>query len=791
MSLVVAWLVLPLVLGLLSFGCGFLLVRVASLDVPQALLLPIGFALIVVVGVMTTSNGATARLTVPVVIALSAAGLALALPWRLRRLDGWALIVGASVYAAFGAPVFMSGRATFAGYITLDDTSTWLGFVDRLLTHGRTLTGLAPSTYQAALDWYWNQNGYPVGAYPPLGIGHILTGTDSAWLIQPYISFAAGLLGLGLFGLLDGLIPSRAIRAFVAFIAAQPALLFGYALWGGIKELPAAALLAAVAALTPATLREHARVRSVLPLATASAALISILNFSSVVWLAPVLLPALVVGLRVRGRAFRRLAAAFVALAVALSLPSLILAAGFLQDTSKILTKETELGNLIHPLSWLQLFGVWPVGDFRVRPGRIGPVYVLIGVLVAAAAAALVWATRRRRWELPLYVVGAVVGCAVAAGVGSPWIGAKALAIASPAVVAAGMSGGALLIGGGRRIEGAVVAALIAAGVLWSNALAYHDVWLAPRGQLRELERIGTLFPGDGPTLMTEAQSYGVRHFLRNMDPESPSELRRRPIPLRNGQLLAKGQYADLDQFQTDAILVYRTLVLPHSPSASRPPSVYHLVWIGRYYDVWQRPASGGAPILDHTPLGRGEQAVATPPCPAVLRLAGLAAKRRERIAAVVRPAATVVPMTRASLPAAWRTSKSAPDVVYPGSSGTLKAVVAVWRSGRYGIWLGGSFRRGLEASVDGHRIYSGRDQLTHDGIQTPLGDVRLGAGKHEISLRYDAADFRPGSGGEPFALGPILVSRYTDEVPVTYVDPADARSLCGKSLDWMELLGS
>src|SRR5438093_13588903 len=142
MSLAVSWVVLPVVLGLLSLGCGLLLAQAAGGHVPPALLLPLGFAVIVVAGVLTTSNDATARLTVPLVIALAIAGLALSLPWRLRQFDGWRLASGVAVYAAFGAPVFMSGRATFAGYITLDDTSTWLGFTDRLMTHGRTLTGL-------------------------------------------------------------------------------------------------------------------------------------------------------------------------------------------------------------------------------------------------------------------------------------------------------------------------------------------------------------------------------------------------------------------------------------------------------------------------------------------------------------------------------------------------------------------------------------------------------------------------------------------------------------------------
>ena len=90
---------------------------------------------------------------------------------------------------------------------------------------------------------------------------------------------------------------------------------------------------------------------------------------------------------------------------------------------------------------------------------------------------------------------------------------------AALAVVAAGWRGWR----GGRaafaarveRVLGTTVLALVLAGVLWSNALGYHDVSLAPYDQLRELESIGEEFAGEGPALMTEYQPYGVRHFLR------------------------------------------------------------------------------------------------------------------------------------------------------------------------------------------------------------------------------------------------------------------------------------
>jgi hypothetical protein len=785
MTLVVAWVGTPLVLGLLSIGCGLLVASAAGDKLPPALLLPVGFAAVVVIGVVTTVFDATARLTTPIVIALAVAGLGAAWPWSLRRRDGWAAAAGAGAYLAFGAPVILSGHATFAGYISLDDTSTWLGMADRLLTHGRNLTGLAPSTYQAALDWYWNQNGYPVGAFPPLGIVHQLTGTDSAWLVQPYISFAAGLLAVALYGLLARLVTSRPLRALAAGVAAQPALLYGYALWGGIKEVPAAAFVVVVAALVPPAFARDVRLLRLLPLAVSSAALVAILNFGGIVWIAPLLLPVLIVGLRVRGWAFARLATGFAALAIVLSAPAIISASGFLKDTSSLLTKETELGNLIHPLSVLQLFGIWPVGDFRLRPGNIHLTYVLIAVEIGAAALGLAWAARRWAWEVALYVCGTIAGCALAVAVGSPWIDAKALAIASPAVVVAGMVGVAWLFQGGRRVEAAVVVAAIAGGVLWSNALAYHDVWLAPRGQLRELEHIGKQFSGDGPTLITEYQSFGTRHFLDTMDPEAPAELRRREIPMLNGSLVQKGQYADLDQLRLDGVLVYRTLVVPHTPSASRPPSTYQLAWSGSFYDVWQQRSDGR--ILEHLPLGAGDQAAGVPACSDVLRLAGLATRRGGRLAAVIRPAAVVAQLSRASYPPSWQSFSGSPDVVYPSRSGVLTLQVSVARGGLYGLWLGGSFRRKLQVTVDGRQLYNGRDQLNHEGIDTRLGAVKLERGSHAVVLRYTPANLLPGSGGRPMPLGPLLVSRDTDELPVTYVEPSGARFLCGKSLDWVE----
>ena len=140
--------------------------------------------------------------------------------------------------------MILSGQATFLGYVRLDDTATWFAFIDQFFSHGRALSSLPSSTYSLLLSTDLTQGGYPPGAFMLPGIGHALTGIDVAWIFQPYMAVCAGALALCAWELLEPVISSGWLRAFVAFIAAQSALLFGYAAWGGIKELTAAFLLA-------------------------------------------------------------------------------------------------------------------------------------------------------------------------------------------------------------------------------------------------------------------------------------------------------------------------------------------------------------------------------------------------------------------------------------------------------------------------------------------------------------------------------------------------------------------
>src|SRR4051794_17820772 len=522
MTLLVCWLGFPALLIALSFGCGLLVERIAGAALPGILLPGVGLAAIIIVAGFTTMADATAELTSPLIVALAVAGFALSLPWRVRGPERWAIAAALGVFAVYAAPIVLSGHVTFGGYVRLDDTASWIGITDRVMQHGRSLAGLEPSSYQAMLHFYIDSD-YPVGVFLPLGIGHVLTGQDSAWLYQPYLAVLAVMLSLALYELGRSLFASARRRALAVFIAAQPALLFGYTMWGGVKELAAAWLVGLLAVLLVPAVREGSARRLVAP-AVVTAATLGVLSYAGGVWLAPLLIAAVVALLRrAGGHTALRTTGLFAAIALPLAIPSLLLVSFLSEPAASTITTQNRLANLIQPLSPFQAVGIWPVGDFRLPTphGLITALLIALAIGVALFGNYSVWV--RRAWQPLLYIGAACFAGALVYAVASPWVDAKALAIASPAVLLAVAAGIGALLDARLAIPAIAIAAVITAGVLWSNVLAYGGLNLAPHDRLAELEHIGKEVDGQGPTLMADYEPYGVRHFLRNADPEGAS----------------------------------------------------------------------------------------------------------------------------------------------------------------------------------------------------------------------------------------------------------------------------
>jgi hypothetical protein len=127
MELITAWLLLPAALLAVLVGCGLLARALAGVSIPPVLLPGAGLAVLICAGHLTTSFDATAEITTAVVIALAVAGYVGAWPfdWRAGAREVWpALAAGVGVFLAYGAPIVLSGEATFAGFIKLDDTAT-------------------------------------------------------------------------------------------------------------------------------------------------------------------------------------------------------------------------------------------------------------------------------------------------------------------------------------------------------------------------------------------------------------------------------------------------------------------------------------------------------------------------------------------------------------------------------------------------------------------------------------------------------------------------------------------
>jgi hypothetical protein len=339
--------------------------------------------------------------------------------------------------------------------------------------------------------------------------------------------------------------------------------------------------------------------------------------------------------------------------------------------------------------------------------------------------------------------------------------------------------------------------------------LAYHDVTLAPRAPLRELQHINKLIAGKGPTFMNMYEVYADRHFLREGAPVEPAEYRSVTLPLREGTALTESAWADLDSFPLSTLEPYRSIVTRRSPAESRPPSSYNLIYSGTYYQLWQRPVQPARQVLEHIPLGEsntlpycgksedGEykplcslNPVASPTCAFVERVAHRAAAERASLVAYQRPEPITVRGDDLVWPAGWIHNEEEHTLV-PTVPGTAIAHIRFASAQRYELWLGGSFARGFEVSVDGRHVGTVRNELNSFDEYVSVADVFLTPGIHTFTFTYPHASLAPGSGLGEFTYLEQISLEPLQSPPhrLLEVAPAQARTLCGRQLDWIEVV--
>ncbi len=780
MLLLQAWLVFPALLALLSLGLGLLVERVGGTLLPGALLIPTGLAAIIVIARAAMTWDATAELATPLVVIGAVAGFVVgrARVWPLQ-LDPWAAGAALFTFAVFAAPIVLGGSASFAGYTILGDTAVHFVLVDRIASEGTSLAGLEPSSYHETLKAYFS-SGYPLGAHAALGAVRPLSFADVAWVFQPFLAFIAAALALSLVGLVNGIVESRWRRAAIAALAAQPALVYAFAMQGSVKELATLWLVALFTALAAG--------RHVIPLAVAAAAGVAAIGVAVAAWLGPVLLVALWLVARARPRDARQTALTalgFAALLALMSLPTLIDLGDYLDVTKTVVTAQEELGNLFGPLNLAQVFGVWLNGDYRMLPvagagiDKLELTYALIGVVAAAGLLGVAWLVRARALAPLLFLAVSLVALVYVTRNGSPWADAKALAIASPAVLLMAALGPLALEARGARLEALALAAVLAIGVLASNAFVYHDASLAPRERLAELDTVADRTAGRGPVLYTEFEEF-AKHFLRDSEPVGASEAFTvaglRPVT-RDGALPRFGYPVELSELRLEDIQRFPVLVVRREPLGASAPPEYRREWSGRYYEIWSR-GSDGRTVAQEALRGDGS----TADCRLLRRVASRA-QDGGQLEATPAPVTGEMRTAERPLPAGWARRGDDPSLVQTVGPGVVRGSVAVTGRGRYELWLRGSFGRAVEVRIDGRHAGSASDELAQPANWLELGSLELDEGAHRIELVRSGGDLAPGNGDGPRTLGSLVLRRRETHAAQVSVPPSDWRRLCERKL--------
>ncbi len=792
----------PLLFWLLSLGCGLLVERLTGASIPALLLLPLGFATLVVVSQFTTWWGPTAPLTPWVLLILALLGLGLSRGALRGRWHGrprgwwWGPSAALATYLLVAAPEIVSLRTTFTGYLLDTTGAIQIAGAERLLHYAHDFSTGIPA-YGTTLAAYFG-NGYPSGGHSVLASVGWLSGQDLIWLYSVFQALELSLAALVLAFLARRVGLGRPAAAVTGTIASVPALVYAYALMGSIKELTAMPVLLLMGALVACAreLRAATGLRAALPFAVAAAAALGAIGIAASPWVALFGFAALLaaVGLVTTRRDAGRfvLGGAVLAVATALvALPTVARLSTTLKLAEGVSSSDAQAvsdpGNLLRPLKFLQTLGVWLGESHRVEPRYLNQTYVLIGVVLICLALGVIWLVRRRAWAVIVVVAGSLIVWAFLHHHGTTWTDAKLLMLLSPVIVFVALVG-AFGVMRTRTFEGLVLVAALLIGVLGSDALLYHGTNLAPTARYSELDTIGGRFAGQGPTLAPDFDEYDL-YLLRKMEVDLPGVAYGGPFTFVAGVPKQYGKSYDLDTIALASVERFHTIVMRRSPAWSRPPSNFKLVWSGHYYSVWRR--DGPSP-LSHIPLGGGFTPAVVPACREVKSIAAAAERAGAQITYAERPLDVSVNLAQASHSAQVAVStdlEGRPQLGFGGPA-RVEASFRISTPGSYEVWLGGDVDRPLHVFVDGREIGAPSEQSGDDGNVINVGKVQLAAGKHLVTLLRYGGDLLPDDIGSTAIDGIVLepVGGGAESETVRSIAPSAWRSLCGQSLDWLEL---
>lgn len=450
-----------------------------------------------------------------------------------------------------------------------------------------------------------------VGAVPARGYPlapHALAGALSEGPASLEEAFLALLIAVAVmttvaaWGALAGIPPWR--RALGAVLVPTAYVAAAYFAQSSFKETIEGLFLVAFVAVLRAAATRRARVRHVLvPLALIAAGTLYNYSYFGLGWLLATLLvwagAELVIGrgdvsdlarrtLRVAPGEARRWAIPMVAVALfgaALLVPALsevrtLFGSARLSPAGGGLITTSNLGNLVGPIPKREIFGAWPVSDYRLAPSQLARhALPLLGVALTLIGG--VRAISRRDLAIPSAALAATLIYLIVEARESAYVAAKALAILAPVLMLL-MAAAFLTPIEGRYRRGAldIAGAVFAALALYSSFLAFSGAQVRSAtlpDQLRSLRPANV----PGRALVLQDDDY-VRWDLNGRRARVVSD-----TPIRKP--LQSSVVVDFDTVQSRALNSFDTVVTPRSAFGSAPPPNFHLVRQTSAYELWRR----------------------------------------------------------------------------------------------------------------------------------------------------------------------------------------------------------
>jgi hypothetical protein len=776
-----------------SLGCGLALERVLRVRLHNALLLPLGLSVSIVLVVPGYALGVGDALAIGLLVTVTLVGLVFAQGGLRTRLNpGWAGAAGLAVYLLYMLPVIANGRWTWSGYDFVNDSAFEMLIADHLKTFGTALGNIPETSAREFLSQYL-RNGYPLGTQSLLGTLSGLTDTPVGVLYQGFIGGLAASAAVALATVGRRLL-GEGRAAVVAAVALSANLTYQYALQGGIKEIGLLATICAAVALIGESISLGRRYAGAMLVAVSAAAALATYNAVAVPFLgAVVLFAGGWIALTQRKLPTLRWAgplAVGVGLTALLAIPSLTTFQTFFnvaragQGATGV--GATQLGQLLRPLPLSQLSGVWLSGEYRLpvtpEPAATLTLIATVAILVLVVPS-LLWALWRREAGPPL-IIGAVglVLLIVYPRV-SPYAQGKLLAVASPAFLLVALIG--LASARGRLFPPALLTGLgLALAIFSSDLLAYSHDRVAPTARVEAIQETGNRFRGEGLLLWNEFEEY-AKYFARAARISAPFEaLTPQQVQLRSPAPFY-GHSFDLDAELLSFVERYPIIVTRRGPE-SRPPANYRLVYENRYYLGWRREAR--PTVLDHLPESQNYSPSATVGCRELKGFVSHAAPGTELVAAIAPDVEWYEPLYSRDRSPGWIADPAEPGAVFAKTPGHAGGTLTVRHDGRYAVLVQGDFPRAIQVRVDGQVVG------TVSGSNTPgqwlqAASLQLRAGPHEV-IATRAGGHRHFGPGE-WAADVIGAVALQDEVSERLrAVPLDRwRALCATQADWVELV--